>query len=144
MGVNRSFGALFALGALVALAVHSGDGDEPRAAGADRASILDASGAPEAADALDPGLLRWLLPPRWWRAVPERPAPPAVVAASDTSLTVTWTAPESAVFDIADYDLQYRAGTASKFADWGHDGVATRATITGLAAATAYRCACAR
>ena len=44
---------------------------------------------------------------------PGKPAAPTVAAASVTSLTVTWSAPANAGPAITDYDVQYRAGTAT-------------------------------
>ena len=41
------------------------------------------------ATAIDDDLLRWLIRPRWWRQVPERPDPPTVADTSGDSLTVT-------------------------------------------------------
>ena len=88
---------------------------------------------------LDDGLLRWLMRSRWWRQTPEQPAPPTLSDISHDSLTVSWTAPESAVFEIVDYDVQYGASGASGFTDWGHDGTATEAMIAGLAEITEYQ-----
>ncbi len=116
---------MLACGSLVAVA-----GVDSTVAGA-----AESDGA--AAPALDDGLARWILRPRWWRQVPERP----LAALSDVthdSLTVSWTAPESAVFEIVDYDVQYRAAGDSRYVDWIHDGTATQATITGLAEITEY------
>ena len=80
----------------------------------------------------------WLLRPRWWRQPPGTPEPPLLTDASDDRLTVSWNAPESLVFDIVDYDVQYRTADADAFLDWEHAGVAIEATITGLAESTAY------
>ena len=87
----------------------------------------------------DDGLLGWLLRSRFWRQTPDQPAVPTLSDISHNSLTVSWTAPESAVFEIVDYDVQYRAAGASGFVDWVHEGTATVATITGLAEVTEYR-----
>ena len=125
--------ALLALGVLLGGGAYPG-GDSARGA-------VDAS---DSAEELDRGTLRWLLRSRWWRQTPDQPALPTLSDISHDSLTVSWTAPESAVFEIADYDVQYRAAGASGFADWGHDGTAARATITGLAEDTDYECGCAR
>ena len=86
----------------------------------------------------DDGLLGWLLRSRFWRQTPDQPAAPTLSDISHDSLTVSWTAPESAVFEIVDYGVQYRAAGAAAFADWVHAGTATEATITGLAEDTEY------
>ncbi len=70
-------------------------------------------------------------------AVPPAPGPPSVAAVSETALSVAWTAPEGAS-DLIDYDIQYRAAAAQAFAHWPHVGLATGATLTGLAASTRY------
>lgn len=88
---------------------------------------------------LDDGPLRWLLRSRWWRQTPGQPELPVLSDISYDRVTVTWTAPESDVFEIVDYDVQYRAAGASRFADWEHEGTATKATVTGLADVTEYR-----
>ena len=80
---------------------------------------------------------------------PGRPAPPVVTTASETSLTVSWSAPSGGAA-VTDYDLRYYAGTAdpSNPADWIEEGepngppdpgTATTATITGLSPGTSYR-----
>lgn len=112
-------------------------------------SLLIAVGVPsgvasaaedEAATAeLDDGPLRWLLRSRWWRQTPGQPELPVLSAISHDRVTVTWTAPESLVFDIVNYNVQYRAAGASRFTDWEHEDTATEATITGLAEVTEYR-----
>ncbi len=69
---------------------------------------------------------------------PAAPGAPTVTGASLTSLSVSWTAPANTGKPaISDYDVQYRAGTAS-YAAWAHAGTATSATITGLDAGTSY------
>ena len=88
---------------------------------------------------LDGDLLHWLVRSRWWRQRPDQPVLPTLSDISHDSLTVSWTAPESVVFEIVDYDVQYRAAGAAGFADWDYDRAATRATITGLAEDTEYR-----
>ncbi len=126
--MNRLVGVLLALIVLAGTGAYLG-GDSARGA-------VDAS---ESAEELDPGILRWLLRSRWWRQTPDQPAAPTLSDISYDSLTVSWTGPESAVFEIVDYDVQYRTADASGFVDWGHDGTATEATITGLAEDTEYR-----
>ena len=84
----------------------------------------------------DADALLWLL--QRPRALPPgAPGRPSVVPSSSSSLTVTWVAPPGAA-DIVDYDMQYRAAGADAFLDWPYDGTETGATITGLAAETAY------
>ena len=68
---------------------------------------------------------------------PGKPAAPTFSGTTSTTLAVTWTAPENTGPDITDYDVRYRTGSDT-FAGWTHDGTATTATITGLAASTAY------
>ena len=71
---------------------------------------------------------------------PDAPSAPTVSGASSTSLWVSWSAPGNAGRPaLTDYDVQYRAGASGAFADWGHAGTATTATITGLSADTAYQ-----
>ena len=76
------------------------------------------------------------------------PSPPTVTTASETSLTVSWTAPSGV--SVTDYDLRYHAGSADPAdpADWIEEGepngppdpgTATTATIEGLSPGTAYR-----
>ncbi len=128
--------------ALLALSVLAGTGAYPAGDSA-RGATENASGvredASESAEELDPGIVRWLLRSRWWHGTPGRPAPPTVSDISHDSLTVSWMAPESEVFEIVDYDVQYRAGSAAGFADFVHDGTDTQATITGLAEVTEYQ-----
>ena len=73
---------------------------------------------------------------------PSAPAAPTVsaVAGSTTSLSVRWTAPDNdGKPDISSYDLQYRQGTTGSFGDGPQDETGTTATISGLAAGTAYQ-----
>ena len=71
--------------------------------------------------------------------LPEAPDAPTVTATagSTTSLDVSWTAPSSDAA-IADYDVQYRAGSTGGFTSWSHDGDDTSTVITGLADGTSY------
>ncbi len=71
--------------------------------------------------------------------VPAKPAAPTATAASSSSLTVPWTAPDSRGSEITDYDVQYRSGTSGTWADAKHSGTATPMTITGLTASTSYQ-----
>ena len=125
--MNRMLAAVLAggLSLLVAVGVPSG--------------VASAAEEEAATADLNDGLLRWLLRSRWWRQTPAQPDLPVLSAISHDRVTVTWAAPESPVFEIVDYDVQYRAAGASRFADWEHEGTATKATITGLADVTEYR-----
>ena len=71
--------------------------------------------------------------------LPEAPDAPTVTATagSTTSLDVSWTAPSSDAA-IADYDVQYRAGSTGGFTPWSHDGDGTSTVITGLTDGTSY------
>ncbi len=71
--------------------------------------------------------------------VPGAPAAPSVSAASSSSLTVIWSAPDDGGSAITDYDVQYRAGTSGDWTDGNHAGTATTATLTGLSASTSYQ-----
>ena len=66
------------------------------------------------------------------------PDAPSVSAASSSSLTVMWSAPDDGGSAITDYDVQYRAGASGDWTDGSHDGPATTATLTGLASGTTY------
>ena len=68
---------------------------------------------------------------------PEKPDIPTVAAASSTSLTVSWVAPDNPGPPINDYDVQYRTGSEG-FTPWNHEGTDTSTTITGLSAETQY------
>ena len=72
---------------------------------------------------------------------PGRPAAPSVssVAASTTSLLVTWTAPTNTGPAIDNYDLQYRQGTSGNFTNGPQNVSGTSETITGLTANTSYQ-----
>ena len=70
---------------------------------------------------------------------PGKPGAPSVSAASATSLSVSWSAPDNAGPAISDYDVQYRAGTSGGWTDAGHTGTAVSATITGLSENTSYQ-----
>ncbi len=124
--MNRTLAALLAggLSFLIVVGVHSG--------------VASAAEDGAATTELDDGVLRWLLRSRWWRQIPGQPALPALSDIAHDSLRVTWTTPESAVFEIVDYDVQYRAAGTPNFVDWVHDGTATQAMITGLTEITEY------
>ena len=71
------------------------------------------------------------------RPFPPAPGPPSVAAVSETALSVAWTLPDGAP-DIIDYDIQYRAAATQAFVHWPHAGLATDATLSGLATGTRY------
>ena len=73
---------------------------------------------------------------------PSAPATPAVsaVSGSTTRLSVSWAAPANAGKPpIANYDVQYRAGTSGSWTDGPENVAATTATVTGLVADTLYQ-----
>ncbi len=70
---------------------------------------------------------------------PSVPQPPTVVAVSDTSLRVTWTAPNDNGSAITDYDVEYRVQGTGNYQDWSHTGTGRTATITGLTHSTTYQ-----
>ena len=84
---------------------------------------------------------------------PDAPAAPTLSVASTTSLTASWSAPDENGATITDYDVQYRACTATPLScatspTWGDwtdrtgetaTDTATSVTLTGLTQATAYQ-----
>ena len=71
---------------------------------------------------------------------PLRPAAPAVSTASDTSLSVSWTAPDNAGRPpITSYDLQYRRGTSGSWSGGPQDVSGTSSTIPSLNGGTSYQ-----
>ena len=78
------------------------------------------------------------LPLRVLDGAPGAPAAPTVSAASSSSLTVMWSAPDDGGSAITDYDVRYRAGASGDWTDGSHDGTATTATLTGLGSGTTY------
>ena len=71
---------------------------------------------------------------------PGAPAAPTLDSSTQTSLTVSWSAPTTNTGPaISDYDVQYRPGTSGSWTDLTHDGTATSATVPGLAANTQYQ-----
>ena len=70
---------------------------------------------------------------------PGQPGAPSVTAASATSLSVNWSAPDNAGPAITDYDVQYRAGTSGGWRTKSHSGTATATTLTGLLENTLYQ-----
>ena len=71
---------------------------------------------------------------------PAAPAAPTVSATAGTSdsLDVSWTAPDNTGPDITDYDVQYSVDGSETWIDAGHTGTGLSATVTDLAAGTAY------
>ena len=132
--LRPALAALLGLGVVLLAGVAAYPAAGPAVASRDGAGA--AEDAEDATAALDRDALLWLLSRR--RPLPpEAPAPPIVTPASDASLNIAWSAPPGAS-DIVDYDLQYRAAGAGAFVDWPHAGTDTRATVSGLAADTAY------
>ena len=72
------------------------------------------------------------------RGAPGAPDAPSVSAASSSSLTVTWMAPDDGGSAITDYDVQYRADGSGDWTDGSHHGTATTTTLTGLGSGTTY------
>ena len=73
---------------------------------------------------------------------PDAPATPEVsaVASSTTSLTVSWTAPANAGKPaIANYDVQYQAGSSGRWSDGPQNVTGTTTTIRSLTADTRYQ-----
>ena len=70
---------------------------------------------------------------------PTAPDAPTVTGASSTSLSVSWTAPDTTGKpDITDYDVQYKLSTASSWTDHSFTSTDTSTTISSLTASTAY------
>ena len=70
---------------------------------------------------------------------PGKPGAPTVLAASVTSLSVNWSAPDNAGPAITDYDVQYREGTSGNWTDGNYIGTATTATLSGLSENTSHQ-----
>ena len=70
---------------------------------------------------------------------PGKPGAPTVAAASVSSLSVNWSAPDNAGPAIIDYDVRYRAGNSGDWSDAGHTGTAVTATLTGLSENTSHQ-----
>ncbi len=68
---------------------------------------------------------------------PDKPAPPTVKG-GDEQVSVSWRAPASRGSAITDYDLRYRASTASRWSEVSSLGVGLSYTVTNLSAATTY------
>ena len=70
---------------------------------------------------------------------PGTPAVPSVSAASSTSLTVRWSAPDNTGPPITEYNIRYRvANNGSAFTDAAHSGDSTTATLSDLFTTTQY------
>ena len=68
---------------------------------------------------------------------PSRPGAPGVSSTGQTSLAVTWMAPDNQGPDITDYNVQYRQA-GGEFQDAGFVGVGTSLSLTGLRPGTGY------
>ena len=68
---------------------------------------------------------------------PGRPAKPTVTG-GDEQVSVSWRAPAPRGSAITDYDLRYRASTASRWSEVSSLGVGLSHTVTNLSAATTY------
>ena len=68
---------------------------------------------------------------------PSRPGAPGVSSTGQTSLAVTWTAPDNQGPEITDYNVQYRQA-GGEFQDAGFVGVGTSLSLTGLRPGTGY------
>ncbi len=92
----------------------------------------------DATDTVVPGMARIVDPDER----PDRPEPPRVTAirGTATQLSATWSAPDrNGGPPLIGYDLQFREGTAGRWADHAHDGTRTRTTIGRLAPGTLYQ-----
>ncbi len=89
--------------------------------------------------------VNWRLSPPVASAPPGAPTGVTVTGASNTGLSVSWTAPsDTGSAAIAGYELRWHAGAsdpanASDWTETGDVGAGTSATIVDLAADTAYR-----
>ncbi len=63
---------------------------------------------------------------------PGKPDPPTVSGETESSLTVSWDAPENQGPDITNYYVQYREGASGAFSNWHETGPPRSRTITGL------------
>ena len=72
------------------------------------------------------------------KSKPDAPAKPTLVS-GNAQLKVDWSAPTyNGGSAITDYDVQYKASSASDWTDFTHTGTATTATITQLTNGTTY------
>ncbi len=71
---------------------------------------------------------------------PPAPDAPAVTMASATSVSVSWTAPDTTNLEaVTGYDVQYRRQGDTDWTDHEHEGTATSTTIGGLAAGARWQ-----
>ncbi len=70
---------------------------------------------------------------------PGKPDPPTVSEETESSLTVTWTAPDNTGPDITNYFVQYREGASGAFTDWPETGPSQSRTITDVSSGRIYR-----
>ena len=72
---------------------------------------------------------------------PSTPSAPSVsgTPGSDTSLTISWSAPGNTGPDINNYDLQYRQGNSGNFTNGPQNISGTTTTIPNLSANTSYQ-----
>ena len=68
---------------------------------------------------------------------PSKPAAPQVTAMTPTSVSISWSAPDTGL-EISDYDVQYRQGSSGAWTAWAHTGIGTTATLTGLTQHAVY------
>ncbi len=68
---------------------------------------------------------------------PGKPAAPQVTAMTPTSVSISWSAPDTGL-EISDYDVQYRQGRSGAWSAWPHTGIGTTATLTGLTQHAVY------
>ena len=68
---------------------------------------------------------------------PTKPAAPRVTAMTPTSVSISWSAPDTGLA-ITDYDVQYRQGRSGVWSAWAHSGIGTTATLTGLTRHAVY------
>ena len=68
---------------------------------------------------------------------PGKPAAPQVTAMTPTSVSISWSAPDTGL-EISDYDVRYRQGRSGAFTDAGFDGTGTSTTLTGLTQHAVY------
>ena len=70
---------------------------------------------------------------------PDTPSAPIVSGVSNSTLSVSWSAPKNAGRPVIDdYDVRYSTD-GSAFFDWTHDGTETTTTIDSLLSDTAYQ-----
>ena len=70
---------------------------------------------------------------------PGKPDPPTVSEETESSLTVTWTAPDNTGPVITNYHVQYRQGASGAFSNWHETGPSLSRTITDVSSGRIYR-----